>query len=454
MASSKQCKTCIASASTQVYERVAIEHHLSHAASMGQSPTDPVTNLSLPSTHLLPVYPMRSRAAEYRETTARACVEYATAAGCSEPVKYLRWAAELALPDITSSSKSNNSNGSSPRDVSSGSSTHSTAPSKSGTVIPGISSDFARFLATHKGDAYDALALKYFGNELLRAGCADAAADMFYRLLLNADDRQQQAEYLQLCLDCWTNGSRGMGHTNSSHGTETVGTISCSQSTEAQSTSGINTATRPSGGLCVDVAIVVKLANFVERQHCLSAGAIIDMLSGTQLGRGAALQLCDVLLSRAVAASTPGSPGSAFSSQAGVDWSKYSDLLVKYVQLSCAQVGEEMQSLSAKVELITKLSTMQPAPGKRDAADTMQPTPSVSQDASKPQSSHHRSSTRNGRHHHRGNKWRSVVLGRVGRSIATVTLVASNLSGGNNPWLRVARLVPLLLLLHSRKGLY
>eukprot|EP00775_Hariotina_reticulata_P001944 gene1944-2273_t len=121
----------------QVYERSAIQRHLIQAAVNGQPATDPVSNAVLPSLDLVPVFPMRSRAAEYRESTAR------------------------------------------------------------------------KYLTTHHGDAYSALVLKYFGNELLRAGCPDAAADVFYRLLLEAEDQVQQTEYLQLCLDCWTSSSEG-----------------------------------------------------------------------------------------------------------------------------------------------------------------------------------------------------------------------------------------------------
>lgn len=60
------------------------------AAVSGQPPTDPVSNAVLPSLDLVPVWPMRSRAAEYRDSTIHACVQAAAAPDCADPVKYLR----------------------------------------------------------------------------------------------------------------------------------------------------------------------------------------------------------------------------------------------------------------------------------------------------------------------------------------------------------------------------
>lgn len=60
------------------------------AAVSGQPATDPVSNAVLPSLDLVPVWPMRSRAAEYRDSTIRACVQSASAPDCADPVKYLR----------------------------------------------------------------------------------------------------------------------------------------------------------------------------------------------------------------------------------------------------------------------------------------------------------------------------------------------------------------------------
>jgi hypothetical protein len=60
------------------------------AAVSGQQPTDPVSNAVLPSLDLVPVWPMRSRAAEYRDSTIRAGVQAAIAPDCTDPVRYLR----------------------------------------------------------------------------------------------------------------------------------------------------------------------------------------------------------------------------------------------------------------------------------------------------------------------------------------------------------------------------
>lgn len=100
----------------QVYERSAIERHISMSRSAGPTstsyssprqgyghsqpelvPTDPVTNMPLPDASLTPVYPMKSRAMSFRESRARACARRACTLGCSDPVRYLRRAVELAV---------------------------------------------------------------------------------------------------------------------------------------------------------------------------------------------------------------------------------------------------------------------------------------------------------------------------------------------------------------------
>jgi hypothetical protein len=71
-----------------VYERAAIMAHLE------RSVTDPLTRQPLLNSSLTPVYVLRSRALEYRETVARACVDR-VCSGAPEPMRYLRRAVEL-----------------------------------------------------------------------------------------------------------------------------------------------------------------------------------------------------------------------------------------------------------------------------------------------------------------------------------------------------------------------
>ena len=63
-----------------MYERDAISSHLEAHRS------DPLTRLPLRSDQLTPVYLLRARAAEYRESAAAACVDAASSPACKEPV--------------------------------------------------------------------------------------------------------------------------------------------------------------------------------------------------------------------------------------------------------------------------------------------------------------------------------------------------------------------------------
>lgn len=155
--------------SGQVYERAAIETHLARAAAAGAPPTDPLSNAPLENENLVPVYPMRSRAAEYREATARACAGGAA----SEPkrgeaVRLLRRAAELALPPGAAAAAGPRAGGGSRRGGGS-----STAGEALLVAAPGLSLELCRFLASHRGEAYNAVALKFFANSLMQGGYAD-----------------------------------------------------------------------------------------------------------------------------------------------------------------------------------------------------------------------------------------------------------------------------------------
>lgn len=73
-----------------VYERGAIQTHLEHSS------TDPLTRQPLLNKSLTPVYVIRARAMEYRESVAKACIQrVCSGAGVPDPVRYLRRAVEL-----------------------------------------------------------------------------------------------------------------------------------------------------------------------------------------------------------------------------------------------------------------------------------------------------------------------------------------------------------------------
>ena len=63
-----------------MYERHAITSHVE------KNHKDPITRLPLRIDQLTPVYVLRVRAAEYRESAAAACLEAACSADCINPV--------------------------------------------------------------------------------------------------------------------------------------------------------------------------------------------------------------------------------------------------------------------------------------------------------------------------------------------------------------------------------
>ena len=435
----------------QVYERAAIERHFSRSATGGQPVKDPVTNQVLDSLALVPVYAMRSRAAEYRERTARACVEAAVSPTCGEPVKYLRRAAELLAPQVGAASPGQGS----PQQ------THSQPQS----FIPGISREFANFLSNHQGEAYNAMALKYFGNELLRAGASDAAADVFYRLLLEAEDKQQQFEYLQLCLACWSS-------TNSKHHTNAAPAAASTQATTAATTATSSSSKSQEGcqtedGVGLDEEVISKLAAFVERQQCLSMGSIIDMLATARVGQTASLRLCNTLLSRAVAGIGPLSDSIS-------DFSKIVDLLMRCIQLNQQQSEQQVQHLSEQLQSIaaaaaatagTVASSAGAAGGVSEGGDASATGAEGTQTQAGARQSAEGNSSSRGRGSKPGKSQRTgpgsknkplhalgaAIRGKVARRVATAALAAVSLTGRDQLVWRAARLAPLLLLLSNKQ---
>ncbi|KAL4421470.1 hypothetical protein ABPG75_010761 [Micractinium tetrahymenae] len=151
-----------------VYERSAIQAHLEH------STTDPLTRQPLLNKSLTPVYVLRSRALEYREGVAKACIQR-ICSGAPEPMRYLRRAVDLVADTCIH--------------------------------VQGLSSDTVEYVLSHSSNAFDRLALQMFAQGLFQAGYRDKAAAIYGSLLLEDADRVQQAELLRRCLSCWTEGA-------------------------------------------------------------------------------------------------------------------------------------------------------------------------------------------------------------------------------------------------------
>lgn len=75
----------------QIYERQAFLSYLETS----NDKIDPVTRQPIDENVLTSIYAVKARASEYREETAKRCVELATQSDIREAVKYLKRAAEL-----------------------------------------------------------------------------------------------------------------------------------------------------------------------------------------------------------------------------------------------------------------------------------------------------------------------------------------------------------------------
>ena len=116
--------------------------------------TDPVTNIVLPSLALTPVFPMKSRSMEFRERTAKACVERAASFAARDPVSLVRRACEL-LQGLS-------------------------------IKVPGITAELVQYVGSHSSNAYDSLVLRQLAEALKKQRYIDQAANVYYRLLQQA----------------------------------------------------------------------------------------------------------------------------------------------------------------------------------------------------------------------------------------------------------------------------
>ncbi|EFJ42500.1 hypothetical protein VOLCADRAFT_107192, partial [Volvox carteri f. nagariensis] len=170
----------VINAAGQVYERAAIEKAMAHRL-VGLSRVDPISNLPLETAALTTVWPMKSKAAAYRERAVRGCVDRLCRPTCRSPIRYLRRAAELSAGIAAV-------NGDSPGGV---------------LGLPGMTADVIGYLITHPSSIYDFQALSRYAASLASGGRRDLAAGVYTKLLHLGGDSQQQVEALQGLLECW-----------------------------------------------------------------------------------------------------------------------------------------------------------------------------------------------------------------------------------------------------------
>ncbi|KAG2486532.1 hypothetical protein HYH03_014833 [Edaphochlamys debaryana] len=158
----------------QVYERVAIEKALAHRL------VDPISNQPV-TNQLTTVWPMKSKAAAYRERAVRGCVAQVCRPSCRTPIRYLRRAAELAAGAAG-------------------------CPPDCGSCLlgaPGLTPEVVDYVLTHPSSIYDFQALSRFASSLAACGHRDLAAGLYTKMLQLGGDSQAQVEALQGLLACW-----------------------------------------------------------------------------------------------------------------------------------------------------------------------------------------------------------------------------------------------------------
>eukprot|EP00798_Chlamydomonas_sp_ICE-L_P017156 gene17156-23467_t len=266
-----------------VYERNAIQEYLD----LGEQAVDPVTNMPLPCKTLTPVFPMKSRAMEYRERTSRLCVERACCVGSVDgrsdvdPMRYVRRAAELC--------------------------------SKAGADIPGLSTQTVEFLNAHPSNAYDGQGLELFANGLRQSGFIQEAANVSMKLLGSSNgDKELQSRALQLCLACWLPREQR-----------------CEDSRCGEAEQGW------------DQDLVMRLASFIKTQNSFTAAQFVDVMIDASLPESLVLQLIEHLVAHSVVTDKSGKEDSELTSKITACQGQ---LLIKYTHLQCKQLQKQSES--------------------------------------------------------------------------------------------------------------
>ena len=196
-----------------------------------------MTRQVLPSKTLTPVFVLKSKAVEYREKTARTCIEMA----CSRcpphpPIAYVRRAVELCAD--------------------------------AGFMPQGLTPSVIHYVITHPSNAYDRLALEMFARGLYEGGYKDRAASVYFHLLSTSDDRTAQAEMLRRCLACWQSDSSEIVPVTRSHGAIIHGAL-----------------------VDVDSHAFEKMVEFMDRKS--SFAWLIDVSTEAGLGHAFVARLCE-----------------------------------------------------------------------------------------------------------------------------------------------------------------
>lgn len=319
----------VLTASGHVYERASIERYLSH------NQCDPMTRQPLVNKSLTPIFVLKSRAQEYRESAAKQCVEKACTQGCADPVRYLRRAVEL-VADAAG------------KDLG----------------VRGLSEETINYVTSHPSNAYDRLALQVFAHGLFQAGYKDKAAAVYYHLLVSGSDRVQQAHLLRCCLACWTQPEVSLLETprsSSGHerGLSLLGSQLGALASRAPSTpsptdppaAGMVSSSQDVGtALAVpanDPHVFEKLVLLFDGNSCLGWTQVIDMAEEAGLGREFVVRLCEQLLFHPLPRGDLGgkalsrsSQGSGLNQPLEQSWAVEKEILLKYVRVLCQDVKE------------------------------------------------------------------------------------------------------------------
>mmetsp|Transcript_27779 Transcript_27779/g.70816 ORF Transcript_27779/g.70816 Transcript_27779/m.70816 type:complete len:418 (-) Transcript_27779:191-1444(-) len=369
------------------YERSAIEGHLAQGRV-----NDPLTGQILANPYqLIPVYNIKSRAAEYREKTAKACVEKASLLRSREgAVRLLRRAAELYGCG--------------------------TAPL---VRVPGLSSELVQYLATHTSNMYEWDALRMFADGLKSSGYADQATSVYLRLVELGEDRAQRAAALAQCLGCFT---RAGGDADGLCAGE--------------------------GAKAVDRAALPRLAHFIETQQALTAGQFVELMSEVTEDAQLVVQLCEYLLSRhasAIAGAPAGDTTTSSGSSSVAAGSKFQDLLLAYSRLRFNLVQAKLDTLE-QAQLAPKGSTKHKQPQQPAHAQPAPPATPKGQQQPAPHTLPGSGPGRPGLVHRLGQ-----VVGRHRRLLASGVFAGLSLFNPKHVAVRAVQAGGVLLLVHGGK---
>jgi U-box domain len=303
----------------QAYERKAIEQHLRN------TDTDPMSRQPLLNPSLTPVFVIKSRAIEYRESTSRQCVDRA----CSSfpprpPIDYLRRAVELC--------------------------------SDAGFLPKGLTSEVVSYVNSHLSNVYDRLALDLFAQGLYSYGYRDRAAAVYFHLLVSEEDKTAQADMLKRCLACWQAGGTTPNENNIIENTISGG-----------GTGGGGTSTNVSKDL--DSHVFEKLIQMIDNTS--SFGWLIEVSSEAGLGNTFIARLCQHILfpsqrgvtfsSTSLLSSSLSSSSSGFSlsgpilrgkKQGKLPWETEKEVLLKYCFVLTSGIEEEQAEMNKKIKIL------------------------------------------------------------------------------------------------------